>query len=248
MTQKKRRVLKKKASGSRRRSSRTRPEPAETPSDQVWKGNPKLEPWLVPIDDVKPNPKNTRRHAQKDVDATAASMVDHGQQWPVLVQPEDMVLLAGEGRWLAAKKLGWTHVAALASDIAESDERSLFSLRDNRTAELSDWSVPDLSLLLKDLSQQFDIPATGLWEDYELGSMINADLAPPEPGSADEPSEGGGGDEKPDMGAPLLLTVEQREVVDRAVGSVREHEGYEDISDGRAVELICGDFLAGPSP
>lgn len=244
MTQKKR-VLKKKASGARRRSSKTKPDPMETQLGQVWKGNPKLEPWMVPIDDVKPNPKNTRRHSEKDISATAASLVDHGQQWPVLVQSEDMVLMAGEGRWLAAKKLGWTHICALASDIAESGERSLFSLRDNRTAELSDWSIPDLAPLLKDLSQQFDIPATGLWEDYELGPMIDTDWSPPESGSADEPGGGGAGD-RPDMGAPLLLTVEQREVIERAVESVRKHEGYEDISEGRCIELICGDWLAGP--
>lgn len=246
MTRKK--VLKKMSSKKKTAKKSPAKEPPMAP-EQIWKGNPKLEPWLVPIDDVKINPSNARQHSEKDVGATAFSMQDHGQQWPVLVQPEDMVLMAGEGRWLAAKKLGWTYIAALASDIREDGERALFSVRDNRTAELSNWDIPDLSKQLQELSTQFDLPATGLWEGYELMPMLDMDWSPPAPESEPEKSvEPAAAADRPEMGAPLFLTVEQREVVERAVESVRNHEGYEDISEGRAVELICGDFLSGPSP
>ncbi len=241
-------ILKKKA---KKKTSGKRAGPIRAPgsagTSEVWKGNPKLESWLVPIDDVKTNPNNTRRHSEKDVAATAVSLEEHGQQWPVLVQPEDMVLLAGEGRWLAAKKLGWTHISALASDISGEGERTLFSIRDNRTAELSNWDVSELSQQLQELQAKFDLPATGLWEDYELEPLLGADWSPPDAG--DMPGlPGGEGDGGPSMGEPLRLTSEQREVVDRAVVSVREHEGYKDITEGRCVELICGDFLAGPQP
>lgn len=234
------RVLKK----PRKKTSRKKP--AKTGPEQIWNGNPKLVPLLVHVDDVKPNPDNVRMHSKKDVGATATSMGEHGQQWPILVQPEDLMIMAGEGRWLAAKKLGWTHVAALGSDIKDGKERALFSIRDNRTAELSEWDIPELSQQLQGLNERFDLPATGLWEEYELKPLLEMDLTPPEPG--DGSGRSGKGDDGPNMGKPLALTVEQREVVDRAVERVREHEGYDDVSEGRAVELVCGDFLAGPTP
>lgn len=242
MTNKKR-VLKKKTKKKTSRKKLTKVEVDE--SERIWKGNPGLEPLLVPVDDVKVNPGNVRRHSEKDVVATAASMGEHGQQWPILVQPEDLVIMAGEGRWLAARKLGWTHVAVLASDIEGDGERALFSIRDNRTAELSEWDVPELSQQLQAFNERFDLSEMGLWEDYELKPLLEMDLTPPESGKSGGSGEGDGG---PDMGKPLALTIEQREVVDRAVAAVREHEGHEDISEGRAIELVCGDFLAGPMP
>lgn len=240
------RVLKKKTK-KKIKNKTTRKKPAETSeTERIWKGNPEMEPLLVLIDEVKANPGNTRRHAEKDVGATAASMKEHGQQWPILVQPEDLVIMAGEGRWLAAKKLGWTHIAALASDIKDDGERALFSVRDNRTAELSEWDIPELSQQLQGLNERFDLPETGLWEDYELKPLLEMDLTPPESGDASGRSVSDDGGQ--DRGKSLVLTVEQREVVDRAIAAVREHEGYADISEGRAIELVCGDFLAGPKP
>ena len=239
------RVLKKKT--TKKRSTR-RKSHSTVPPEQVWKGNRLMSDMLVPVDDVKANPGNTRRHAEKDISATAASMLEHGQQWPILVQPDDLVIMAGEGRWLAAKKLGWTHVAVLASDIKDDGERALFSIRDNRTAELSEWDVPELSQRLQALNERFDLPDTGLWEGYELEPLLEMRSDLLEQDGAPDKSSGGEGDSRPDMGAPLILTMEQRGVVDRAVKAVRENEGYDDISEGRAIELVCGDFLAGPMP
>lgn len=244
MTNKKR-LLKKKT--TKKKTTKNNPAKVEdNETERVWKGNPEMEPLLVLIDDVKVNPNNARRHSEKDVSGTAASMLDHGQQWPILVQPEDLVIMAGEGRWLAAKKLGWTHIAALASDIKGDGERALFSIRDNRTAELSEWDIPGLSHQLQELNDQFDLPETGLWEDYELKPLLEMDLTPAESGKA--AGRSGDDDGGPDMGKSLVLTVEQREVVDRAIAAVREHEDCADISEGKAVELVCGDFLAGPMP
>lgn len=142
---------------------------AREPKQEVkWKGNPRLEPFLVPVDDIVPNPENVRTHEQADVDATAASFDDHGQQNLVIVSPEEKILVAGEGRWLAAKKLGWTHVAALGTDITDEGERRLYSIRDNRTAELSRWDMQGLSEQLKYLNERYDLEGTGLWQQYEI--------------------------------------------------------------------------------
>ncbi len=215
---------------------------------RVWKGNPLLKKFLVPIADVKPNPNNARRHVKKDIGATARSLDDHGQQVPLVVA-DDMMLIAGEGRWLAAQQLGWTHLAVVASDIKDDGERRLYAIRDNRTAELSSWDLEQLSQQLQALSDSVDLQALGLWESYELDPLLNAEWKPPEdsepPGDPGDTSVGG----SPEMASPIKLTVEQREVFARAmtklIEQLEEDEGERpDLTEGRALELICADWMS----
>lgn len=49
----------------------------------------------------------------------------------------------------------------------------------------------------------------------------------------------------PAKATPIKLNVEQREVIDQAIARVRESEGDPLMTEGRCIELICGDFLAG---
>ena len=46
-----------------------------------------------------------------------------------------------------------------------------------------------------------------------------------------------------DLGDPVELTVHQRVIVDRAIKKAREISGGQEIDEGRALELICVDFL-----
>lgn len=215
-------------------------------TEQIWKGNPKLEPFLVSVKDLRPNPENARKHTKRDIDATAASFNQHGQQEPIVVTP-DKVLMAGEGRWLAVLQLGWTHIAALASDIKGDGERYLYMIRDNRTAELSYWDLENLSKQLQALNEEFNLKDTGLWEPYELDPLLNASWEPPT--SSEDPSKASAG-EAPGMADSIRVTVEQRQVFERAMKTlldkIAEEEGGEpDVSEGRALELICADWLSG---
>lgn len=47
-----------------------------------------------------------------------------------------------------------------------------------------------------------------------------------------------------ELAKPVVLVEEHRVTVDRAIAVVRSSEG-DDVSEGRAVELVCADFLAG---
>ena len=46
------------------------------------------------------------------------------------------------------------------------------------------------------------------------------------------------------LAKPIVLVEEHRVTVDRAIAVIRRSEG-DDVSEGRAVELISADFLAG---
>lgn len=189
-------------------------------TDRAWRGNPALEDFLVSLDSVKPNPGNARRHLKRDIAATAASFEEHGQQEPIVLNRE-MFLLAGEGRWLAARSLGWTHIAALASDIDGDGQQQLYAIRDNRTAELSDWDLGKLAAHLQRLSGTVDLVATGLWAPYELEPLLNAAL------------------EKP---RTIAVTVEQWGVFERALVRLREDD--EDADADALVRLVSEGYLA----
>jgi len=51
------------------------------------------------------------------------------------------------------------------------------------------------------------------------------------------------GEEFSVLAKPVVLVEEHRVTVDRAIAVVRDSEG--DVSEGRALELVCADFLAG---
>ncbi|MCP4201859.1 MAG: ParB N-terminal domain-containing protein [bacterium] len=203
---------------------------------KVWKGSRDLRRWLTPIEGIVTNPRNARLHTQRDVDATARSLDEHGQQKPIVVKPGGM-LLVGEGRLLAARSLGWTHLSAVVTDIDEENERTLYMIRDNRLAELSSWHLERLSRELQALKRDHGLALeeTGLWEPSELSALIEADWEMKERKDR----------EAAERGAPLMLTTGEREVVDRAVAKMREELGDEkqEHSEGAVIGAICRVFV-----
>jgi hypothetical protein len=120
-------------------------EPTNTlPADAVHRIHPQLLAMAVPLSTLTPDPKNARLHGERNIEEVMASYRDHGQRKSIVVQrvADDgtpMVVRAGNGQLEAAKRLGWTHIAVLVVD--ENDRAAIkFALRDNRTAELAEWS------------------------------------------------------------------------------------------------------------
>jgi hypothetical protein len=133
-----------------------------------------LRHLAVPIDTLKPDASNARRHGQRNMDAIKASLARWGQRAPIVVQRSGMIVRAGNGRLEAAKALGWSHVAAVVVD-DDSVEAVAFALADNRTAELAEWDTETLATLLDTLPKDVAID-TG-FTDADLASMLS-DLTP----------------------------------------------------------------------
>lgn len=105
--------------------------------------DPQLAHLAVALADLAPDPRNARLHNERNIAAVADSYQAHGQRKPIVVQKvaddgTPMVVRAGNGQVAAAKKLGWTHVAAIVIDERDRDAIA-FALRDNRTADLAEW-------------------------------------------------------------------------------------------------------------
>jgi site-specific DNA-methyltransferase (adenine-specific) len=133
-----------------------------------------LRHLAVPVSSLNLDPANARKHDEKNLAAIKGSLARWGQRFPIVVQRQGSVVRAGNGRVLAARELGWTHVAALVVD--ETDvEAVAFALADNRTSELAEWDDEALARLLESLPDDA-FAATGFGDD-DLSELLDQ-LAP----------------------------------------------------------------------
>lgn len=109
------------------------------------------------VDEIHPDPSNARKHSPRNIDAIAASLHRFGQQKPIVVDSSGVVR-AGNGTLEAAKKLGWSEVAVVESDL-KGAEMTAFAIADNRTAELAEWDDEVLAATLQAL-EEADVPLT----------------------------------------------------------------------------------------
>jgi len=122
---------------------------------------------VVPISSLILDPSNARKHDKKNLEAIKGSLARFGQQKPIVVG-SDNVVIAGNGTLEAARELGWTEIRIVRSELTGTD-RTAFSVADNRTSELSSWDDDVLSETLRSLQEEFDLTEIGFDEkDLEL--------------------------------------------------------------------------------
>lgn len=118
--------------------------------------HPKIE--SVPLAVLRPNPRNARTHSDKQISQIAASIERYGFLSPIIVSGGRYDIIAGHGRWRAAKLLNLDLVPVIRAEFMTEADRRAFALADNRIAELSGW---DQNLLAEELEILFD-------DGYEL--------------------------------------------------------------------------------
>ena len=122
-----------------------------------------LEVTYLPITSLKPNPKNPRVHNEKQVRQIAQSIEAFGFNVPILVDDRHNVV-AGHGRLLAARKLGWKTVPVIKLNHLTETQYKAFLIADNRLTEISSWDERLLGEQLKvlsDLELDFELEVTG---------------------------------------------------------------------------------------
>ena len=100
--------------------------------------------------DIKPYDKNPRKN-EKAVDAVMNSIKEFGFKNPIIVD-EDLVIISGHTRRLAALKLSMEKVPCIiAKDLTEEQVRA-FRLADNRVASFSTWDEEKLKQEIGDIN------------------------------------------------------------------------------------------------
>jgi DNA modification methylase len=108
--------------------------------------------WIA-VDAIKPNARNARTHSKKQIRQIADSIAAFGFLVPILID-DGGVVIAGHGRYAAAKLLGLKTVPAIeVRGLSEAKRRAL-ALADNKIAANAGW---DRELLAAELSELADI-------------------------------------------------------------------------------------------
>ena len=146
-------------------SNRDKSDRAGTRSDEQTskraKGVGKLT--LVPIDAIRADPRNPRKHSRIQVRAIARSIDAFGFNAPILVDKRNQIV-AGHGRYEAAQLLGLDRIPVICLDHLTEAQARAYLLADNKLAERSSWDDAGLARQLKELSKlalDFDFEAIG---------------------------------------------------------------------------------------
>jgi ParB family chromosome partitioning protein len=112
----------------------------------------------VPMTTVKPNPYQPRtRMDEAPLDELVASMQSSGLLQPIVVRPKanGYELIAGERRWRAATRLGWTKIPAVVKDV---DDQTLLTLALIENLQRDDLSPIDEAAGYQRLIEEFQLP------------------------------------------------------------------------------------------
>jgi DNA modification methylase len=155
-----------------------------------------LAKLAVPIADLAHDPRPHRIHPPDEIEDLKASLTRFGQDQPLVVQREGMIVRVGNGRLKAARALGWTHVAAVVLDRAHA-EMVARGIIDNRVADKARNDMDVLAELIGELQQQdASLPVGFTAEEIEV-LVDRAAGAPPAdeaPVDADPEGEAAAGD------------------------------------------------------
>lgn len=196
--------------------------------------NPALEKWIIPIGSIALDPKNPRTHSARNLEAIKNSLATFGQQTPIVVSAKTKEVAKGNGTLIAAKELGWKKIAAIPTDIASKKLLTGYKVADNKTGDLSDW---DFEILSEHMKEYVDLNWIGLgWEDYELQPLRDAKWTAPK--IENDASSGDTTEFK-----NLRVTQNQWSIMQQAIDKAKTHADQTDMTDGRALELICADYL-----
>jgi len=137
-----------------------------------------LEIIEVSIDSLIPDPNNARKHDQKNLDAIKGSLAKFGQQTPIVVDTNNVVL-KGNGTVEAAKAMGWSTIKTVRSTLETNTDKVAYALADNRSSELAAWDMDVLGSELMSLRDDgFAIEDIG-FDDSDFDKMFGDDEIDP---------------------------------------------------------------------
>ena len=133
---------------------------------------------IVPVEELKPNPKNPNRHPKDQVELLSRVIEAQGWRQPVKVSTRSGLIVSGHGRYEAALLLGCPVPVDFQSYPSEEDELADL-LADNRIAEMAEMDNAMLRDLFAELdASDFDIDLSGYTDDVvaALVDVIDGDL------------------------------------------------------------------------
>src|SRR5690606_1733246 len=116
---------------------------------------------MIPVASIAPNPFQPRREfSEEELEELSSSIRENGLLQPVTVRPAPpgapaaWELIAGERRWRAVMRLGWTEVPALVREI---DDRAMLVLALVENLQRAELSPLEEALGYQQLAEEFGL-------------------------------------------------------------------------------------------
>ena len=127
-----------------------------------------------PIKSIIPYINNPRTHSDEQITQIAASIREWGWTMPVLID-EKNTIIAGHGRYEAAKKMGYENIPVLVAKNWPEAKKKAYVIADNKLSTNAGWDNDLLKLEIATLSElEFDLPLIG-FNDDELAALTEPD-------------------------------------------------------------------------
>lgn len=110
-----------------------------------------MEYEQIPVSDLKPYPRNAKKHPEEQIARIMESLRAFGFRQPIVIDRGNVVVI-GHGRLEAAKRLGMTHVPIQRCDDLTEEQVKALRLADNKTNE-SEWDFDALTGELKSIDE-----------------------------------------------------------------------------------------------
>ena len=142
----------------------------------------------LPVGSIRPNPHNARTHSADQIRQIANSIAAFGFTNPLLVS-EDLEVIAGHGRYEAAKLLGLPNAPVIVVPGLSPAKRRALAIADNRIAEGAGWDRRRLAIEIPELTELLNLEGLDIsilgFEPIEI-EQIRLEPEAPARGSREE--------------------------------------------------------------
>jgi len=124
---------------------------------------------LVDIGLLQHHPKNCHKHSDEQIDRLVKLIEYQGFRNPLIVQKGTQFVVAGNGRLMAAKKMGFKQLPVIYQEFESEAQIYAYIVSDNAIGKDA-WATLDISQIntdIGDLGPDFDIDLLGL-KDFQL--------------------------------------------------------------------------------
>jgi hypothetical protein len=189
---------------------------------------------MVSVNDLIPYAKNPKDHTDKDLDLIIKSIQRNGWGDPILVRPETNEILSGNGRYLAARKIGLSEVPVVyAPDGLTEKQKADLVIASNKLVEASGYN-DNLGELIAD----FDLDIG----DFGIDADMSMETDMPKLSDADK---------SPFQQKTFTLADLQADTVDAAIEKAKKDDLYgqdtcgNENTNGNALYVIALRYLNG---
>jgi ParB-like chromosome segregation protein Spo0J len=134
-----------------------------------------------PLSELMLNPKNCRKHEERDLLVLSASLEKWGQCEPLVTQKGTGLVIGGNGRLEAMIGLGW-HECEIAEIDCDDSQAANLAIVLNRSAELSSWNTEAVEQALREIQEDDEVLAdmfTHLAEVLRIVPGMEPEPTPP---------------------------------------------------------------------